>query len=392
MTFLLSRLRAAPSTTRPTALSAPCIGILVIAFASCRTHAAHPGASRDNAALDARLAAAVATIERDGCEPALPTLDAILSIEPRQAEALRWRGHCKNLLGDFTGAIADYDAAIELEPGFAWTHYARGMAYHNLGHYETAIESYTRTLSIDPHHIKSLNWRGYNRALLGDFAGAIEDYTHSIGLDANDPWVWFTRAKAHAGRRDFASAQQDFERVIMLEPRYPEAQAQLGYIAVIDGRLDEALEHFTRACEIDSNAQSYPRLWSFLVERMSAPSSSEPEAKLRAWLGTTRQPEGWDLRLLAFVLGEGTDDELALAAQDEDRARASRGEPPDDLWCEAFFYAGMRHELAGRARESARLYARCLEKECHAKWEWELARVRLQGVAPSRNTTRELRR
>ena len=69
-------------------------------------------------------------------------------------------------------------------------------------------------------------------------------------------------------------------------------------------------------------------------------------------------------------------------ARTETEGRVARGAPKDFLVCEATFYAGLRHELAGERDAARTLYSRAREERAPETWEWAMAEVRSKSLGP----------
>jgi tetratricopeptide (TPR) repeat protein len=80
-------------------------------------------------------------------------------------------------LNSFAGALesslGDYNAVLQLEPRNVDALYYRGTVYEKLGKLDDAITDFTAVLTLDPNHIKASYARGACRNLKGDFASAI---------------------------------------------------------------------------------------------------------------------------------------------------------------------------------------------------------------------------
>jgi tetratricopeptide (TPR) repeat protein len=75
--------------------------------------------------------------------------------------------------GALEASLADYNAVLQLEPRNVDALYYRGTVYEKLGKLDEAIADFTAVLTLDPNHIKASYARGACRNLKGDFASAI---------------------------------------------------------------------------------------------------------------------------------------------------------------------------------------------------------------------------
>lgn len=70
---------------------------------------------------------------------------------------------------------------LQLEPRNVDALYYRGTVYEKLGKLDEAISDFTAVLTLDPNHIKASYARGACRNLKGDFASAIGEYHAAAG-------------------------------------------------------------------------------------------------------------------------------------------------------------------------------------------------------------------
>ena len=356
-------------------------GALVALLAACdATSSTHDAAVTPAVAASspggAALEAGLAKIRAHDEGGAIDDLTRAIELDPRCVDAYRWRGHCFNLLGSYAEAIEDYDHAIELDPSYAWSHYARGMANHNLGRHELAIAGYTRSIELDPGFLKAWNWRGFTRKLVGDYAGAAQDLRHALDVAPDDPWALFELAKCEQALGDLDACRSALERARAVNPADASLAAQRGFLEAVRGDQAAALAFLATACEAHAPEETYARIWTWILTA----DRGAADAALRAWFDSARIDDTWELRLAAFLLGEGTDQLLALRAEEETRRRASEGRPRDFLVCEAAFYAGVRHEFAGATAAAQAAYVRARAEAASEAWEWHLAAVRARAL------------
>jgi tetratricopeptide (TPR) repeat protein len=251
------------------------------------------------------------------------------------------------------------------------------MAHHNLKHYDAAIAGYTRALGLDPDFVKSMTWRGFTRRLLGDYDGAASDFEHVLKLAPGDTWTLSNLAKTRQARGEYDACEEALRRAAELEPVNGRVRAQLGFLLAVLGSTSRSIAEFEAALMNHAPEETYVRVWIW----MQRADREHADRELRAWFDDARIEDIWELQLTAFLLGEGTDEQLIGRADAETRARVSRGDPSDFLECEATFYAGLRHEFRGERESAHELYERTRTLSAAEAWEWHMARVRARSVA-----------
>lgn len=315
-----------------------------------------------NGDATSQIARGRAFAEKKDFRAALPLLDEAVQSAPQDAEARRWRAHCRTALGRYEGALEDLDIAVALAPDIAWAWYARGMAQHHLGRNQAAIADYTKALELDPTHFKAVEWRGFNHARLGDHLSAWADFSRAVELDPGNPWVFHARARAALALGAIEHAARDLRVVLALDAKDAEAHAQLGFLLVAQGDYDGALRHFDRAIELAPGDHDYARLWLHWLRAMrgQAPEEGGPAPDL--------PDRGWPGELGKALSGALSRDELLLAAD-----KAPAGEVAARR-CEAWFYLGLGALLAGKRDEARDCLHEVLVHGEPAMPEWRAAR------------------
>ena len=97
---------------------------------------------------------------------------------------------------------------------------------------------------------------GEQMAARGDWAGAFQIADALTREDPNDGDALLLRAKALRKQEMPAEAEADLRKLVVLQPRNPEAHAELAILCEHSGRGAEALDHHQEASQL---APGYPR-------------------------------------------------------------------------------------------------------------------------------------
>ena len=103
----------------------------------------------------------------------------------------------------------------------------------------------------------------------GDAQKAVELYQDALASDPNEPLLYYKLAKALEKINDVAGETSALKRAIDLNPELPEAQNQLGYLALREGNSAEAEQHFRAAVHA---SPSYVVAWINLAATLAAES------------------------------------------------------------------------------------------------------------------------
>ena len=250
------------------------------------------------------------------------------------------RGLAKSDKGDLDGAIADYTRAIELDPKYASAYHNRGIAKSDKGDLDGAIADYSGAIELDPKFSAPYQGRGKARRIKGDLDGAIVDYNRAIELDPKNVYAYTSRGTANELRRSWTDALVDYRRVCELDPK-----------------------------------NDYPHLFIWLIRTRLGEQIAASE-ELGGWVEKRWHglPGDWVVKVADFLRGQISEEELFTAARTPD-PKKEQGQ-----FCEAWFYAGMKHLFAGDKPTGIRYLHKSLATEMKDFTEYSLAQSELKAL------------
>lgn len=101
--------------------------------------------------LDARLAEAIAAMERRDFAGAEEVLTALIEAAPRWSEAWNKRATVRYLAGNYPGSIADCRETLARTPHHFGALSGQGLCHMALGQYGPAAAMFRRALEVHPH-------------------------------------------------------------------------------------------------------------------------------------------------------------------------------------------------------------------------------------------------
>jgi len=270
------------------------------------------------------------------------SLSVVLSAAIAQTSAVDYlnRGVIEKANGDFDGAIADYTHAIELDPIYAAAYSNRGNAKQAKGDLDGAIADCNRAIELDPKDPKAHKYRAVAKKEKGDLDGAIADYNRAIELDPKFAAAYFHRGIAKQAKGDLKGAIGD-----------------------INGAIERNDQDF------------YTRLFLWLMRsRLGERDAANKE--LAAFLDKhgNATSEEWTSKVARHLLGSVSEADLFAAAKSSD-AKKERG-----LFCEAWFFAGMKKLLGGDKATAADYFRKCIATERTDFVEYQLAQSELKTL------------
>ena len=105
----------------------------------------------DSPGLDARLAEAIAAMERRDLAGAEASLTSLIAVAPAWAEAWNKRATVRYLAGDYPGSIADCRETLARTPHHFGALAGQGLCHMALEQFGPAAVMFRRALEVHPH-------------------------------------------------------------------------------------------------------------------------------------------------------------------------------------------------------------------------------------------------
>jgi len=199
---------------------------------------------------------------------AIRTASVAISLDPIFLDPYINRAWAYNEKGLFDKAIADCNKVLEIEPGNAPAINNRGVAYFRLGEKEKAIQEY-RAACEKGLEVACDNFRdivGYLPSeeidvLLTKSAEFFNSEKYNeviticsriINLEPNNVTAFTDRCGAEANLGMLKEAKEDCLKSIELNPDYPMAYNNYGYVLEREGNMQEAVIYYEMSCGLGS--------------------------------------------------------------------------------------------------------------------------------------------
>lgn len=221
---------------------------------------------RDGVHLLAALEEAKAALAAGRCAEARPKLEELVRRSPGNRTFLFNLAAAHLACRDGERAAAVLRAALALDPQSAPLHASLAEAHVSLGQTEAARRELELALRIDPRMARA--W-----LRLAELAGpgALEVLRRAVAAEADSAKVWVELGKLEVRTGDRAAAARAFAEACRVEPRWALAWRLRGELADLEGRLDEARQHYLRAAGADPrDAVTFLRLGA-LTARLGDP-------------------------------------------------------------------------------------------------------------------------
>ncbi len=146
----------------------------------------------------------------------------------------------------YSTAEAQLESVARSGHGSWRTHNALGILADLQGRFPQAARHYERALEASPDNPIALNNLGYSLYLAGDWAGAKRALTQAVRLYPDYQLAWRNLGLVHARQRDYDEALQAVAR----SGSEAEAYNDIGYVSMLEGRYEEAMEFFMEALRL----------------------------------------------------------------------------------------------------------------------------------------------
>lgn len=181
---------------------------------------------------------------------ALADLDAVIAMDPYNAEYYADRASLLRALGRTEEAIADCTSAIRWHPHLPEAYYNRADLYQSAGEPEAALADLDRVLAQVPGHVDALTNRSALRYELGDLDGAETDARTGLAAAPGDPHLLCALGLVHTEHGDLAAADELFTRALAARPDLTEALVNRATTRFDRGDVPSAIADLTAALDL----------------------------------------------------------------------------------------------------------------------------------------------
>ncbi|MCU1273871.1 MAG: Tetratricopeptide 2 repeat protein [Bryobacterales bacterium] len=177
-------------------------------------------------------------------------IDRVLSIEPRDYEALRLRSEIALERHQFAEVAEFSRQMITTTPDDAWNWGTFGDALMELGQYDGAAEAYQKMVALRPNQ-SSYNRASYYRWVMGDAEGAIAIMQQAIAAGSGSPentaWCLVDLGNMFFKTGPLGQATDAYKAALRTFSGYYPAYAGLGRVQAAQGSVEDAIDSFKHA-------------------------------------------------------------------------------------------------------------------------------------------------
>ncbi|MGB8352975.1 MAG: tetratricopeptide repeat protein [Chthoniobacteraceae bacterium] len=308
---------------------------------------------------------------------AMEDYDKAIALDPNNSGAYLYRGTVKNDKGDTEGALADYDKAVQLKPGFDGAYFDRSRLQLMKGDLGAAMADCNKAIELGPNRGQAYGYRAYIKKKNGDLEGAMADCDRAVQLVPNNRVAYEYRAGIKQAKGDLNGALVDFGKAIELSKNLKgDPYHYRGCLLFDMRRFPEAMADFRKASElglIHVLDDDYVHYRIYLVHALTNENAAGIE-ELKAYLSKRKAGPGEDWRLMIgrFLADQMPEADFLNAAND------AKAEKSKQKQCEAWFYAGMKHLIAGDKATAQDDFKKCIATDETLYLEYASAQANLK--------------
>ena len=152
--------------------------------------------------------------------------------------------------GDKVRAETAFGMALSKNPGHAGALTEYGVLRMHRRDYEGAEQLLRKAVTILPNNPKAYDALGVIADMQGDHVQAQKHYSEAIALGGNNPLYLNNLGYSRYLSGDMVSAEQAFSEALRVNPNHERAWRNLGLIFAKQGRYEEALDAFGKTEEV----------------------------------------------------------------------------------------------------------------------------------------------
>jgi tetratricopeptide (TPR) repeat protein len=196
-----------------------------------------------------------ASVEMGRPELGLPLAARAAAMAPNDAWVLTnlaWLQHATNRYDE---ALRTCAQAIAANPEYEWPHRLRGYVLRETGRPEAAASALAEAVRLEPNEPRALRTFAWFASVVGRAEEALRAANRAVELEPEEAESWFALGWAARANRDWETAEAALLRSRALDPGGSVHHNNLGTLYLKLGRLDEAMDCFRSALEIDSRSE-----------------------------------------------------------------------------------------------------------------------------------------
>jgi tetratricopeptide (TPR) repeat protein len=200
-------------------------------------------------------------LAKEKVDDALADCTRAMTLDPKNFDAVHWRGAINNAAGRLDAAIADFTAAIALNPKDARPHYNRAQVYLRKKDLQKAIADFTADRNLSPGADEAMFRMTLcmARASLNvELETALSDCESAVRLKPKDSYAYERRGLVRLRMGNLKDARADADKALSLDAKNARALYLRALVNVRQGKTLASNDDYSAAKKVnDAIAMQY---------------------------------------------------------------------------------------------------------------------------------------
>jgi len=175
----------------------------------------------------------------------------VLKTNPRDVDALVFKGQIQLHQNDAAGAIDSLQNAIKNDSGNAIAHYQLGLAFNQQHNEASAEQEWRQAVALRPDLTDAQRFLALLEKQRGDSDALAATAQQIIAAQPNSPDGYLLKAIAEIDRQKYNDAQQAADQAAQRAPQSPQPYFQMGNINLVQKKYASAETFYLRSLEKD---------------------------------------------------------------------------------------------------------------------------------------------
>jgi tetratricopeptide (TPR) repeat protein len=178
----------------------------------------------------------------------------ILKANPRDPDALVYRGQIQLRQNDIGGAVDSLQQALKNDSSNAPGHYWLGLAFKAQRNEAQAESELRAAVDLRPDYIDAQRELADLEIRRGDLDALTQTAQQMVTVAPNAPYGYTLRALAEMSHQRYSDAEQDLLRASRVAPDNPVAYVQMGNLHQLQKQYPEAIKFYQQALDKDPSS------------------------------------------------------------------------------------------------------------------------------------------
>lgn len=224
-------------------------------------------------ALEAKALLAYIDASRGGTEQAKETLTALRDVKFKDPQSLAAVGRAFMLVGDAEAGSKYFAQAVENDPGATEPRINLASSLIRGGRESQAVAQLEKAIELNPESKDAEQMLVLSLLRQKKYDEALRAVDQALAKHAKEAWPHNFRGAVFTQKGDTAAAAKAYQQALELEPGNPASTHSLAFLALKDGKIDDARAWYQRT--LDKNNDHWQTLLALAALEQQAGRAAE---------------------------------------------------------------------------------------------------------------------